>query len=102
MSSIPRVQSDNAALNQFQSLVLAQLNPLLARPLNSGVILKDVDLVAGSKKISHTLNRVLQGWFLVRNPSGLFVYDDQDNNTNPELTLTLIADAPGIVNVFVF
>lgn len=79
-----------------------QINPVLQIPLNSGMILQNVSLVSGSNTINHKLGKKLQGWFIVRQRAAAEVYDLQDSNLYPELTLILNSNASVNVNLFVF
>lgn len=80
----------------------SQLNPLLNNPLSNGLVLKRVLLTSGANQINHKLGRTLQGWFLVRQRSAGTVYDTQDSNTTPTLTLALQASANMSVDLYVF
>ncbi len=86
----------------MQTSWTAQLNPLLANPTSSNSILKSVSLVTGSNTINHLLGRKLQGWSLTRQRAAASIYDDQDNNQSPELTLVLISNAPVVIDLEVF
>lgn len=91
------------------------LNPILAFPPNSGVLLTRIALVSGSNAINHKLGQTLKGWAIVRKrlwiTSGTVttydVTDTQDNNTNPTQTLILYctqgtASNPVLVDIEVF
>lgn len=79
------------------------LQPLLDSPTARPVLLKGVSLSAGSNVVNHLLQRTLQGWTIVR-MRGAFsqVYDTQDSNPRPELTLLLHASAPVVCDLLVF
>jgi len=79
-----------------------QLNPILSNPLNKASILKNVSLVAGSNTVDHKLGAKLQGWYFSRVRAATTVYDTQDLNQTPQLTLTLVASAPAVVDIVVF
>lgn len=80
----------------------SQLNPLLAAPSNNSTILKNVSLTTGTNTINTTLGRALQGWTIVRQRAAASVYDNQDSNPNPTLTLVLISSANVICDIEVF
>lgn len=80
----------------------SQLDPLLAKPTSSSIILKNVSLAAGTTVVNHLLGRVLQGWKLVRVRSAATIYDEQDSNQTPNLTLVLNSSAAVIVDIEVF
>ncbi len=89
-------------LDQMQTTWANALNPLIANPYLNGILLKNVSLVAGSNVVSHRLSRNLQGWNPTRIRSSATLYDQQDSNQNPQLTLILVASAPCVVDLWVF
>ena len=80
----------------------AQLDPMLASPPNNSLILKNIKLASGTNVINHLLGRKLQGWGLVRIRASATVYDNQDANQTPDLTLILISSAAVTVDIEVF
>lgn len=78
------------------------LNPILIKPQNSSSILAKVLLVTGSNVINHKLGAKLQGWNIVRQRAEASIYDDQDNNPMPNLTLILVSTADVSVDLEVF
>lgn len=78
------------------------LDPVINNPLNKVSILKNQSLVTGTNVINHKLGRQLQGWFLVRQRAAASIYDTQDSNQMPQLTLTLESSAPVVVDIGVF
>lgn len=99
---LPKFQSDDQSVNMLQTSWSSAINPLLANPLSSMVILKDVVLATGSNTINHRLNRVLQGWMVIRQNAVANLYDDQDQNPLQNKTLILVTDADVTVNLIVF
>ena len=102
MQSIAKVQTLDRNFNQFQTNVTSSVNPVLANPLVNGTILPNVSLAVGSNTISHTLNRNLQGWIIVRQRALSQIFDTQDSNPNPSLTLILVASTAVVVDLYVF
>lgn len=100
--ALPNFQTSSKDVGLIQSTWSTILNPIIAQPFNSGVILKSVKLVSGSNTINHKLGRDLQGWVIIRQRASATVYDTQDSNTNPSLTLLLTASAPVTVDLLVF
>jgi len=92
----------NSADMQMQTLWASQLNPLLTNPALQGNILKSVVLASGDNTINHKLGRKLQGWIIVRQRASASMYDKQDSNARPELTLVLNASAAVTVDIYVF
>lgn len=80
----------------------SQIDPVLTQPLNDSILLKNVSLASGTNQINHKLGRKLQGWFIVRQRSAGSVFDTQDSNQHPELTLLLTASAAIVVDLLVF
>lgn len=87
----------------MQSSWASQLNPLLALPLSQGLLLKNVVLVSGTNAVNHKLGRALQGWIVTRvRNNAVTLYDLQDSNQSPALTLLLNASTGATVDLFVF
>lgn len=81
----------------------SQLNPLLSLPLNSSVLLQDIELVTGDNSINHKLGRKLQGWIVTRMIDGFVqLYDKQNDNNMPDKTLVLNASGSGTIDLIVF
>jgi hypothetical protein len=85
-----------------QTTWASALNPIIQNPANNSIILKNVVLTAGSNTINHKLGRPLQGWKPTRLRSAATLYDTQDANQTPQLTLVLVASAPVTVDLEVF
>lgn len=81
----------------------SQLNPVITNPITKGIVLKNVQLAVGQNVINHKLGRILQGWnsTRIRNVAAQ-IYDTQDSNQTPQLTLNLVSDAAVTVDLFVF
>ena len=78
------------------------LNPLLGNPSNNASILPKISLLTGSNVVNHKLGKKLQGWSIVRQRSAANIYDDQDANQSPDLTLVLVSSADVVVDLQVF
>jgi hypothetical protein len=86
----------------MQSIWKEQIDPVLANPSNSTSILKNIALVTGANVVNHKLGAKLQGWYIVRwHGAWAQVYDTQDTNQMPQLTLQLNASAPVVVDIAV-
>ncbi len=85
-----------------QTTWATQLDPIIANPLTSSIILKNVSLAAGTNVINHRLGRNLQGWNPTRIRAAATIYDLQETNQTPQLTLVLVASAPVIIDLAVF
>lgn len=79
-----------------------QLDPIISNPTVNNLILQNVSLIAGTNVIDHKLGRKLQGWATSRVRANATIYDQQDTNQTPQLTLVLVASAPVVVDLVVF
>ncbi len=86
----------------MQTAWATQLDPLLSNPCLQSIILKNVALINGTTVINHKLSRKLQGWKLVRIRAAATIYDSQDTNPSPDLTLRLVSNAAVICDIEVF
>lgn len=77
----------------------SQLDPVLASPLNQGVLLPNLVLVTGVNVINHLLGKTPTGWYLTDIQGAVSVY--RSAAFNP-LTLTLTASGPVVVSLAVF
>lgn len=80
----------------------ASINPLLANPLVSGLIIDVVHIRVGLNVVNHGLGRPPQGYLVIGNDSPVVVYDSQRNNSRPELTLFLNAATACNIKLYVF
>lgn len=78
------------------------IDPIISNPANNSSILQSVSLVTGSNVVNHKLGRKLQGWTIIRQRAAASIYDTQDSNQMPQLTLQLVASAPVVVDLEVF
>lgn len=100
--ALPILFTNNKDLQLMQNQWSSQLNPVLANPANKASVLKEVHLTAGSNVINHKLGAKLQGWSIIRQRSAASIYDNQDNNQQPQLTLILISSADTSIDLLVF
>lgn len=89
-------------LSMLQTQWKSQLDPVIADPSNNSIILKNISLVIGTNTINTRLGRTLQGWKIVRQRSPGAIYDNQDTNQTPNLTLILISDAIVSIDLEIF
>jgi hypothetical protein len=102
IGKLQMITTTDRIINQIQQNTAKVVNPLTTVPLNSGSILPNVTLVTGANSVNHLLGRALVGWFLVRQRSAASIYDTQDTNLTPTLTLSLVSSADVVVDIFVF
>lgn len=100
--SLVQFQDENQAFQLMQSSWAKDIDPIISNPANQSLLLKNVVLVTGTNTINHKLGRKLQGWVVVRLRAAATIYDDQDNNIMPQLTLTLVSSAPVTADIEVF
>lgn len=89
----------NLPVPLMQTRWASQLNPVLANPLNSVNVLKNISLAVGNNVINHLLGQQMQGWQILDINAASAIYRSAPFN---DLTLTLNASAPCIVNIGVF
>ena len=100
---LPQIQSTVMgsvlmSLTRWRSI----LNPFVGNPSLNSVILENISLASGSNSVNHTLGRALTGWRIIRIRQSATIYDTQDVNPMPDLTLLLTASAACVVNIEVF
>lgn len=100
--SLPTFKSSDKDFMLMQSSWSSQLNPMLVNPSLLSSILSKVSLTTGSNVINHLLGRKLQGYRIIRQRSAASIYDNQDSNQSPNLTLVLISSANVSVDIEVF
>lgn len=98
MASLPQELPWHMADNRWGAI----LNPIVANPANNSLILKNVELAIGANVINHRLGKPLTGWSIIRKRASADIYDTQDTNQMPQLTLTLVSDAIVTVDLEVF
>lgn len=87
----------------LQTSWASQLNPLLSDPLSNSIMLADIVLKTGDNTINHRLGRKLQGYIVTRMQDGFVqLYDKQNSNQMPELTLILNSSGNGKIDLIVF
>lgn len=101
--TLPQFQSSDRNFQMMQNAWASQLDPILRNPATQSLLLKNVTLLTGTTNtINHLLGRVLQGWKIIRQRAAASIYDTQDLNASPQLTLTLITSANVVVDLEVF
>lgn len=99
---LPIHHTGDKNLSTLQTEWAKQLNPIIALPLNNGVRLVSVRLLTGDNVIDHRLGRKLLGWQLSRIRAAATIYDKQDDNQSPDLTLVLNTSANVTVDLYVW
>jgi len=89
-------------LPQMQTKWASQLNPLLSKEITKGQLLQDIVLINGKTVVNHKLGRPLIGYWVVLKNAAAEIYDSQDTNQMPQLTLVLNSNAAVTVSLWVF
>lgn len=101
--SLPTFQGlSDTTFGMFQDKWASILDPVLKNAATDPVILKNVQLTAGSNNVNHLLGHRLTGWQVIRQRSAATFYDTQDTNPTPAQTLALNASANCLVDLIVF
>jgi len=96
------INTSDSDLNQVQQNLVRTLNPIYNTQILGGNLLQNVTLKMGTNSINHKLGRTLVGWQLTRIRALSTIYDTQDSNKSPTLTLDLTSSADVIVDLYVF
>ena len=102
MALLPVMQTKIQELLLMQNKWSSILNPVISNPSLQSRIIKKLDLVVGTNTINHLLGTTLIGWRIIRLRGPAVIYDNQDSNQKPELTLILISDAIVSIDLEVF
>jgi hypothetical protein len=89
-------------LDLLQTKWAQELDPVLKFPPVKGVLLKSIALTTGTNVVNHRLSRNLQGWVITRIKSAATIYDQQDSNQTPALTLILVSSADAVIDLWVY
>lgn len=80
----------------------ALLNPVLSSQSATPTVLPNVVLKTGANSVNHLLGKKLTGWSLSRIRASAVIYDTQDTNQMPELTLNLVTSGNVTVDLLVW
>ena len=98
-----KVDIEDQILSRFQDNVEGAISTLPDTEIIQGRIVKNVELLSASTvKVSHKLGRALLGWTIIRQRASSIVWDLQDANKTPNLTLDLKCSADVTVDIWVF
>lgn len=100
--NLPVFKDENKNFMLMQTKWASILNALLGFAPNQGWILRNITLANGTTQVPHLLGRKLQGWSLVRQRASASIYDTQDANQTPQLTLSLVSSAQVSVDLWVY
>lgn len=97
-----KTPTQDSDLNNVQNVLVRTLNPVFSMPLMGGNLLTNQTLTTGSNSINTGLSRELTGWIIVRQRAAAAIYDTQDTNKTPTMTLQLTSSAPVVLDLYVF
>lgn len=100
--SLPYFQSDSKNMSMLQTTWATLLNPVINNVWVQGTLLTNVQLTTGANVVNHKLGKKLQGWVVARKRGMADIYDTQDTNSMPALTLDLVSDSNVSVDLYVF
>ncbi len=90
-------------LDQLSNQWASQLDPIIKNATTNPGILKSVSLASGTNAVNHLLGRSLQGWYVTRMRGvAASIYDTQDTNQTPQLTLNLVSSTAVVIDLVVF
>lgn len=102
-AKIPQVQTGDKNFVLFQTQLGKALQPILDNPVNFGLILPSVSLLASATNVvNHGLNRKLIGYIITRQRAQSSIWDSQDVNPQPNVSLLLNVSADVTVDLLVF
>lgn len=100
---LPLFYTPDKSMSLLQSGWASLLNPILNSVLATPVLIQNVALSStATTVVNHGLQKNLTGWLVVRNRSGATIWDTQDANSKPNLTLWLNASSAVKVDLLVF
>lgn len=98
-SRLPIYQSAIKEFMLHQTRWASILGPLIANPVQDGIILKKVPLIIGANVINHLLSRKQQGWIIADVDGLATIYRSMPFN---DKTLTLVSSNVVNVDLYVF
>lgn len=102
LNKFQQTNTKDEDLNKVQRDLVRTLNPIFNTEILGGSLLPSIALTSGSNSIDHKLGRNLTGWFITRLRSASTIYDTQDSNKTPDLTLELNSSAAVTIDLYVF
>lgn len=93
-----KVQSKSQEIQQLQSNVQRAIEPLLKCLLTDGVLVQDVSLSSSPTKVSHNLQRKINGWLVVDINANEKIW----KTTSDERFITLTASGSVTCSLWIF
>lgn len=90
-------------INTLQDNIENSITPLVDKTQNDSQVLTNINLIQGQNNIiNHTLARSLIGYYIILKSAQADIWDTQQNNLSPDLTLWLSTSSDVLVNLIVF
>lgn len=99
---LPLIQTALKELSLLQTRWKSILDPFIAQPQLTSNILTNIALINGTTVVNHKLGHTLNGWKIVRQRADASIYDNQNNNQTPDITLVLVSNAAVVCDIEVF
>jgi hypothetical protein len=98
-----KIEIEDQVLSRLQDNVEQAIGLLPSTEILQGRLVKSVALLSASTvKVPHKLGRPVIGWIIVRKRGNATVWDAQDSNPSPSLTLDLNCSSNVTVDLWVF
>jgi len=98
-----RLDTQDEALSRVQENVDTAIGSLPSTEIIQGRLVKNIALISSAtNSVDHKLGRALIGWQIIRIRSNSIIWDTQDTNSIPQLTLNLNCSANVTVDLWVF
>ena len=94
-----KVHTTDQDLNRIQDNLKETFDAIASNPLLGGQLLSQVPLVAGANNVHHGLGRNYRTWLWMRPTAALTLYETA--SVDPTRLLSIVASAPGSVDLFV-
>lgn len=102
LQNIKKLGSPSAELNRSQEYVQRAVGGIISSEILDGILLTNISLTTGLNEVSHKLGRKIRGWIVVRKRANVDIWDEQDSNKKPGLTLRLQASGAVVADLWVF
>jgi hypothetical protein len=103
MRIFKKIFTDDPLQQRLQDAVALSFNQFEKLPQLDSVIVENVTLSSAvDNNVSHTLNRPIQGWQLIRQDSNAVVWESSTVNTAPSSIIILRASANCKVSILFF
>lgn len=95
-----KVFTGDRSFDTLQTNIEAAVGNFLRIPILDGVLLENIELIAGQTAVQHKLDRKFKGYIIVRKSNAASIYDIVNNE--PEKYVTLDSSIPCTVSIWIF